>query len=74
MGAALLSMILAMAGTGIVVLIWIGIHLSARHRLGEERLGCHLGKADRENGVSCCRTSTSCDLQACNMKREDPTD
>lgn len=74
MRVALVSMLLAMAGTGIVVFIWVIVHLSAQRRLGAERLVCHLDKKNQEDGVTCCRSSISCDLQTCGIKRDDLAD
>lgn len=40
--------------------IWIGVHLIARHRMGERQIGCRGPMTDDFGNEVCCHTGEPC--------------
>ncbi|MBI3117183.1 MAG: hypothetical protein HYZ00_00755 [Candidatus Hydrogenedentes bacterium] len=41
--------------------VWIGVHLLARRRMGERKLGCRGPTFDEQGNSVCCHSGQPCD-------------
>lgn len=41
--------------------VWVGVHLLARHRMGDRKLGCRGPTVDEQGNTVCCNSGARCD-------------
>jgi hypothetical protein len=71
--------ILLRAGLTVLVLvcffgIWVGVHLLARRRLGDRRLGCRGPTVDDSGNEVCCNSGDTCEVPGTPKKDTGPRD
>ncbi len=57
----LLNIVVIIAAFLILFGVWGGVHLLARHRLGDRKLGCRGPTTDDWGNTVCCTTGEPCD-------------
>jgi len=57
----------ALGALGLVILLWLGIHLQAQKRFGERQLNCRGGAHSAQGEQVCCQDPS------CGKRRTHPT-
>lgn len=63
MNPLILNVLAVLAALVMIYTVWIGVHLLARKRMGERKLGCQGPSYDLEGNSVCCRTGEACDKE-----------
>ncbi len=61
MSPALVNGLVAVVALTVLFGVWVGIHLLARHRMGERQIGCRGPMTDDFGHEVCCHTGEPCD-------------
>lgn len=60
---ALVNGLVAVLALVVVYALWVGVHLLARHRMGERQIGCRGPLTDDFGNEICCHTGEPCDRE-----------
>lgn len=69
----LASIIAGIVALAFLFLLWGGVHLLARKRLGPRKIGCQGPSHDVEGNPVCCQTGEACDRAPAAKSGELPT-
>lgn len=61
MGPFILNALAILIALVLLFGIWIGVHLLARRRMGDRKLGCQGPSYDAAGNSICCKTGLECD-------------
>lgn len=60
---ALVNGLVAVLALLMVYGMWVGVHLLARHRMGERQIGCRGPMTDDFGNEICCHTGEPCERE-----------
>jgi len=62
MSTILLNALVAIVALVLLFGVWGGVHLLARKRMGDRKIGCRGPVLDDEGNSVCCNTGGECDI------------
>lgn len=70
MSTVILNAIVAVIAIVVLFLLWGGVHLLARRRMGDRKLGCQGPSYDIHGNAVCCSSGEACEAPEVQRRRE----
>ena len=72
MNTLLLNLLVLILALLVLFGVWIGVHLLARHKMGDRKLGCRGPSVDAQGNSICCNSGLEC--QDSSKNRQESSD